>query len=395
MFNLNGLTKEITAPSSAEFILELQNLSVTYDTEKGPLDTVRNVSMKIAAGEIYGLVGESGSGKTTLARAVVRYLPANGRISGGVVRLCGSDLSKLSPSEMRKIWGARITMVHQDPAAAINPSIPVGEQIAEIARAHLHLSRVKARAKAVEMLAKVRMPDPEAVFKRYAHQLSGGMLQRVLIATALTTNPQLLIMDEPTTALDVTTEAVILDLIRELLNEYNTAILYITHNLGVVARICDRVGVMYSGELMEEGEIKQVFKKRLHPYTRGLLDCVPRINASKKDISLSSIPGYIPRPDQLPQGCIFEPRCIFSAEECRTKRPTLVEAASGHLTACLRWKELDQNRNALTILSARTGKKSISNRAPWCWRQRILRNIFRRHGASPPYGNAAHPKSGL
>lgn len=354
-----------------EAVLNLENLTVTYQTEKCSLDTVRNVSLKIEPGEIYGLVGESGSGKTTLARAVVRYLPANGFISGGTVRLSGKDLSTLSKKEMRNVWGSRITMVHQDPNAAINPSMLIGDQIAETARIHLGISKKESRARAVEMLNKVHMPDPEAVARRYAHQLSGGMLQRVLIASALVTNPELLIMDEPTTALDVTTEAVILDLIRELMDEYKTAVLFITHNLGVIARICDRIGVLYAGEIMEEGPINLVFKDRLHPYTRGLLGCVPRVNANKKDISLSAIPGYIPRPDELPPGCVFAPRCKFVEEACRAARPPLVEAAGGHLTACRRFEILigrtdapDQARvdqrsqeKAPVVLEARNVKK--------------------------------------
>ena len=202
------------------------------------------------------------------------------------------------------------------------------------------MGRRDAEAKAIDMLGKVRMADPEAVARRYAHQLSGGMLQRVLIAIALTTNPRLLIMDEPTTALDVTTEAVILDLVRELLTEYHTAVLYITHNLGVVARICNRVGVMYAGELMEEGFIRPVFKQMLHPYTLGLLGCVPRVDASSRDIVLNTIKGHIPRPDQLPPGCIFAPRCPLAEDACRAARPPFVEAEPGHRTACIRWREL-------------------------------------------------------
>lgn len=327
-------------PGDARPGLRIRGLTVTYDTETGPLHTVRNVSLEIAPGEIYGLVGESGSGKTTLARAVVRYLPANGRITGGSVALDGTDLLALPRAEMRKLWGARITMVHQDPAAAVNPSIVVGEQIAEVARVHLGMSAAQARAKAQEMLVKVRMPDPETVARRYAHQLSGGQLQRVLIAIALVTNPRLLIMDEPTTALDVTTEAVILDLVRDLLAEYNTAVLYITHNLGVVARLCHRVGVMYAGELMEQGDIRQVFKGMLHPYTLGLLGCVPRVGAGRHDVRLHTIPGYIPRPDRLPTGCIFAPRCTLAEDACRAARPPLIEGEPGHLTACRRWEEV-------------------------------------------------------
>lgn len=340
-------------------VLEVSDLSVIYDTEKGPLETIRNISLNISAGEIYGLVGESGSGKSTLAKAIVRYLPENGRISGGAVHLQGEDLSKYSKSQMRNVWGARVTMVHQDPAAAINPSLLVGDQIAEMARAHLKLSKKAAKEKALEMLSKVRMPDPASVAGRYPHQLSGGMLQRVLIATALVTNPELLIMDEPTTALDVTTEATILDLIHGLLEEYNTAILYITHNLGVVARVCHRVGVIYAGELMEEGTVEQVFKKELHPYTRGLLGCVPRIDADKQTVSLSSIPGFIPRPDELPPGCIFAPRCSLVEPACREARPPRTEAEPGHLTACRRYEVL---ASQLGRGSAAKSKTSVSQK---------------------------------
>lgn len=321
-------------------VLDINNVTVTYDTEKGPLDTVRNVSLQIAAGEIYGLVGESGSGKTTLARGIVRYLANNGRISSGSINLSNTNLTELSQSQMSSIWGSSITMVHQDPAAAINPSISVGEQIAEMARIHLRMNKSQARAKAIEMLGKMGIPDPESVAKRYGHQLSGGMLQRVVIAIALTTHPKLLIMDEPTTALDVTTEAVILDLVRDLLEEYNTAVLYITHDLGVVVRICNRVGVMYAGEIVEEGTIQQVFKNMIHPYTSNLLGCVPHIDANKRTVSLNAIPGSIPRPDDLPIGCIFAPRCNMSEEECHTMRPPQVEVEAGHFTSCRRWESM-------------------------------------------------------
>ena len=325
-------------------VLEVTNLEVIYDTDAGSLNTVRNVSLQINQGQVYGLVGESGSGKTTLARAVVRYLPKNGRVPTGSIKLNGVDLLHLTKEDMRSVWGSQMTMVHQDPSAAINPSIRIGEQIAEIARLHLGMSRPEADEKTLEMLDLVRMADPAAVAKRYAHQLSGGMLQRVLIAMALITNPQFLIMDEPTTALDVTTEAVILDLIRELLDQYHTSVLYITHNLGVIARISDRVGVMYAGEILEEGPISEVFKSSLHPYTRGLLGCVPRLDANKEEIELYTIPGYIPRPDNLPDGCIFAPRCKMVVESCQLERPTLLDAAPQvkHQTACFRWADVEK-----------------------------------------------------
>ena len=329
-------------PERTPPLLDVLGLSVTYDTEIGPLETVRQVSFSIQPGEIFGLVGESGSGKTTLARAVVRYLPRNGRISQGRVSLQGEDLGELDAHQMRRLWGARIGMVHQDPSASVNPSIPVGEQVAEVARQHLSLDRAAAWQKALEMLGKVQLPEPQTTARRYAHQLSGGMLQRIVIASALVTSPQLLIMDEPTTALDVTTEAVILDLVHDLLQEYRTAVLYITHHLGVVRRICDRVGVMYAGELVEQGSLKQVFSRPRHPYTIGLLSCVPRVNLSKLEVELNTIPGRIPRPESLPPGCIFAPRCAMAEEACNLSSPPLVEVASGHYSACLRWQEIDE-----------------------------------------------------
>jgi peptide/nickel transport system ATP-binding protein len=326
--------------------LQVEKLTVTYETETGLLDTVRDVSLTVSPGEIYGLVGESGSGKTTFARAVVRYLPRNGCIRSGTVHLDGTDMLALSPEQVRHNWGRNITMVHQNPNTSVNPSMVVGEQIAEMARVHLDMSRSKAWEKALEMLTKVRMSDPERVAKRYPHQLSGGQLQRVLIAIALTTSPKLLIMDEPTTALDVTTEAVILDMVRELLHEYKTAVLYITHNLGVVARLCDRVGVIYAGELMEEGTVHNVFKEMLHPYTLGLLGSVPRVDVGKHDILLNTIPGYIPQPNNLPLGCIFAPRCPGAEQACRDERPLLVETGSEqqHLSACRRWEVVQKNQ---------------------------------------------------
>jgi peptide/nickel transport system ATP-binding protein len=327
---------------AGEAALEVRDLTVSYRTDFGPLAVLRGVSLTIAPGEIYGLVGESGSGKTTLARAIVRYLPPNGRITAGSVRLDGTDLLALPAAELRKVWGARITMVHQDPNSAVNPSLPVGEQIAETVRVHLGLSRRRARGAALDMLARVRLADPAAAARRYAHQLSGGQLQRVLIASALCTNPRLLIMDEPTTALDVTTEATILDLVRELLAEYRTAVLYITHNLGVVARLSHRVGVMYAGELAEEGEVRDVFQRALHPYTLGLLGCIPRVEADKRDVLLAAIPGLFPRPDRLPAGCVFAPRCPGAQDACRAARPALAAAEPGHLTACRRWPDLRQ-----------------------------------------------------
>jgi peptide/nickel transport system ATP-binding protein len=340
-------------------VLGIENVTITYDNDEGSLDTVRNVSLNIEAGEIYGLVGESGSGKTTLARGIVRFLANNGRISKGSIKLGSTNLTTMSMHQMANIWGSRITMVHQDPMAAVNPSITIGEQIAEMARIHLRMGRSQAKDKAIEMLVKMGIPDPEKVVNRYAHQISGGMLQRVVIGIALTTNPQLLIMDEPTTALDVTTEAVILDLVLDLMADYNTAVLYITHDLGVVARICNRVGVMYAGEIVEEGTVRQVFKDMAHPYTSSLLGCVPRIDANKGSVTLNAIPGRIPSPDNLPPGCIFEPRCDMADELCRSARPEQDEVEPGHLTVCRRWPAMRQN---LDLCASPKQRKTMDKR---------------------------------
>jgi peptide/nickel transport system ATP-binding protein len=321
-------------------VLELDRLLVSYQTEAGWLDPVRQVSLRVRPHEKYGLVGESGSGKTTLALGVMRYLPGNGSVRGGRILLNGADLLARSDAEMRRTWGGQIGMVYQNPSTALNPALPIGDQIAEVAHTHLQLSWPDSQYKALEMLRQVQMPDPAAVARRYPHQLSGGMLQRALIAMALTSNPQLLIMDEPTTALDVTTEAVVLDLIQGLSAQYPSAILYITHNLGVVARLCDRVGVMYAGELMEEAGVGDLFRQPLHPYTLGLIGCVPHLVGSKHDGELNTIPGFIPRLDQLPQGCIFAPRCFLAEDACRQTRPSLTQVAPGRSSACLRWREL-------------------------------------------------------
>ena len=325
-------------------VLELDRLLVSYRTETGWLDPVRQVSLRVGAQEKYGLVGESGSGKTTLALAVMRYLAGNGMVRGGRVLLNGDDLLARSDAEMRRAWGGQIGMVYQNPATALNPALAIGDQIAEVARVHLRLDSREAGRRALDMLRQVQMPDPAAVSRRYPHQLSGGMLQRALIAMALTSNPQLLIMDEPTTALDVTTEAVVLDLIKGLSQQYASAIFYITHNLGVVARLCDRIGVMYAGELMEEAPVRDLFRQPLHPYTLGLIGCVPDLVSGKHDGELKTIPGYIPRLDQLPRGCIFAPRCFMAEDACLRARPPLVQVAPGRSTACLRWKELFDGR---------------------------------------------------
>jgi len=321
-------------------VFEIEGLSIEYTTELGMLPAVRNVSLRVHEHESFGLVGESGSGKSTLAMGAIRYLAANGRVTAGSVRLNGVELLDLSPRQLRALWGSRIGVVYQSPLSALNPSIVIGKQLAEVARQHLGMEHAAALARAEGMLTKVAMPDPGAVMRRYPHQLSGGMLQRCVIAMALMTDPSLLIMDEPTTALDVTTQAVVLDLVAELKREFDSAILYITHDLGVITKICDRVGVMYAGEFMEQAALRELFHQPLHPYTLDLLGCVPHFDPTPQKRSLVTIPGAIPRVDELPLGCIFAPRCRYVEKECHADRPPLVDVTDGHLSACRRWRDV-------------------------------------------------------
>ncbi len=334
-----------TTAERGEALLAIEDLAVSYLTHRGPVRAVRGVSLTIHRGEAYGLVGESGCGKSTLALAVMRYLGPNGRIEAGRVRFRGEDLLARSPAELRAVRGARIAMVYQDPLAALNPTMRIGEQLAEVLTVHRGLSRTEARQRCLAMLRTVHLADPEVVLERYPHQLSGGQQQRVLIAMALLPNPDLLILDEPTTGLDVTVEAAVLDLIAELRRGLATAILYISHNLGVIARICDRVGVMYAGEVVEEAGVEDIFLHPLHPYTRNLLRCVPRMDAPEGR-DLHPILGHLPSPEALPPGCAFEPRCAFARAVCRQGRPELAEAFPGRAVRCIRWREVETARDA-------------------------------------------------
>jgi len=300
----------------------------------GGIRALEDLDVIVEDGEFMIFVGPSGCGKTTTLRLVAGLE----KPTQGVVAIGRKVVNDLSPKELRALWGARIGVVYQSPLGALNPSIQIGKQLAEVARLHLGMDRGAAMTRVTEMLSKVAMPDPEAVLKRYPHQLSGGMLQRCVIAMALMTNPALLIMDEPTTALDVTTQAVVLDLVADLKREFDSAILYITHDLGVVTKICERIGVMYAGEFMEQAALRELFRRPLHPYTLDLLGCVPRFETSPVKRSLVTIPGSIPRLDELPEGCVFAPRCRFVEEACRTARPPLVEVEDDHRSACRRWQ---------------------------------------------------------
>ena len=321
-------------------VLEIQNLGVEYVDAFQRTAAVRDLSLTIHAGEVYGIVGESGCGKTTAALACVRYLPAKTRLSGRI-KFLGQDILSLSPRELRRLRGNRIAMVYQDSLAALNPSLPIGLQMTEVLTTHQRLSAEMARKRCVEMLQRVHISDAELVLRRFPHQLSGGMQQRVVIAMALLLKPSLLIMDEPTTGLDVTIQAAVLDLVNELRQEFRTAILFISHNLGVIAGLCDRVGVMYAGEMVEEADIRSLFQAPKHPYTIGLLRCIPRLDASKQNYSLWSIPGRVPPLNDLPQGCIFAARCPMARPECRERTPVLQPAGQGRRSRCLFWDKIE------------------------------------------------------
>lgn len=315
-------------------VVEVEDLAVSYGTKKGDVSAVRGVSFQVRQGETLGIVGESGCGKSTLAYGIVDFLGPNGKIVSGSIKFLGKELVGRSFKEMQSIRGDRISMVYQDPLQALNPSMRLGEQVTEVLTCHRHLSKQEAWERSIRMLQRVNMPDPEDVMNRYPHQISGGQQQRVVIAMALINHPALLIMDEPTTALDVTVEATVLDLIGDLKKDFDTAIIFITHNLGVVARITDRVCVMYAGELVEQGRVEELFESPAHPYTQGLLRCVPKLGPSRT-ARLYPIPGRVPPPQELPEdACIFAPRCDHANEDCHRARPELFEISPAHQARC-------------------------------------------------------------
>jgi peptide/nickel transport system ATP-binding protein len=323
-----------------EPVLSIEDLTVAYQVGGRWLDAVRDFSLRLKAGCTYGLVGESGSGKSTVALTIMRYLGTAGKVRQGRIVFDGRDLLALDEGNLRDVWGVHLTMVPQDPLSSLNPSIQVGEQLAEPLRHHMGLSGSAVDRRVLELLTMVRVPDPERVAGSYPHQISGGMQQRVMIAMALSTEPKLLVLDEPTTALDVTTQATILDLLRDLIRERQTAALYVTHNLGVVARICDRVSVLYAGELVEDGPTSDLFNRPLHPYTQGLLDSVPRLGDNKRSMQLQAIPGRIPSLTERPKGCAFAPRCALAIDICQ-ERPGLELASDGRILRCHRGPEIE------------------------------------------------------
>lgn len=329
-----------SAVSSGGPVVEVTDLAIAYDTRKSEVQAVRDVSFAIQRGEALGLVGESGCGKSTLAYGLIGYLGRNGRINHGDVLFQGESMVQCSEKELRRLRGNNISMVFQDPMSALNPVLRIGEQMTEVLTTHQEISSEEAYEKCLEMLERVYMPDRERIMQSYPHQISGGQQQRVVIGMALLNNPALLIMDEPTTSLDVTVEAAVLDLVADLRHEFDAAILFITHNLGVISRVCDRVGVMYAGELVELASVKDIMKKPRHPYTRGLIRCLPRLGASKTSSTLYPIEGRVPKPDECPEGCIFSPRCVHAQANCQTDHPDLRFLDSEHQVRCFYAEEL-------------------------------------------------------
>jgi peptide/nickel transport system ATP-binding protein len=313
--------------------LVVSHMDVAYRVRGQDRLALRDVSFRIERGESYGLVGESGSGKSTAALALVRYLPRNGRVSAGTVSINGQDPLAMGKAALRDLRARTVSMVYQEPGRALNPSLRVGRQIAEVFEV-AGASRSSAADSAEEMLRKVQISDPGLVMQRYPHELSGGMAQRAVIAMALAASPSLLILDEPTTALDATVEAEVLDLVAALREEFATSVLFISHNLAVIAKMCDRVGVLYAGELVEEGPARQVFADPRHPYTVGLLRCIPRRGQRKDRDRLDTIPGFLPAPGEVPQGCIFAPRCGLAADRCRASVPPFFDVAPLQAARC-------------------------------------------------------------
>lgn len=363
--------------------LQFENLGVEYRVKGRSRQVLDGIDLKIARGEAYGLVGESGCGKSTAAFAALRYLPRNGGVNRGRILIDGKDIQQLSGPDLRKLRQYSVSMVYQDPGRSLNPSLPIGRQVQEVFEL-AGVPRAEWRARVEDILAKVQISDPAMVMQRYPHQLSGGMQQRVAIAMAIASNPMLLVLDEPTTGLDATVEAEVLDLIQHLRRELSTAILFISHNLAVIARMCDRVGVLYAGRLVEEARTEEIFRNPRHPYTAGLLRCLPQAGRSKEKAQLATIPGFLPVPGTKITGCVFAPRCGLADQTCRTQEPALLRA-DGRASKCHypdRIAEIDHISDALPVAVSGSDRKiilqiddlakSFGNGAQ---RQRVLREV--------------------
>lgn len=340
----------MTGASTDGPILEVRNLQTHFHSEKGPIRAVDGVSFHVGRGETLAVVGESGSGKSVTSLSIMRLIPPRaGAIAGGQILFEGKDIAAIPEREMRAIRGNHISMVFQEPMTSLTPVHTVGRQIAEAIRVHEKVSRAVSKARAVEMLDLVGIPEPHRRANAYPHQLSGGMRQRVMIAIALACRPKLLIADEPTTGLDVTVQAQILDLMRKLQAELGMAILFITHDLGVVAEMADRVVVMYAGRAVEEAGVRDIFRHPRMPYTSGLMNSIPRVDRTlERQPRLVPIPGNVPGPSALPKGCSFHPRCTYArTPDCTETIPELVDSGGGHMVRCARWESLDLSQKAV------------------------------------------------
>jgi peptide/nickel transport system permease protein len=331
----------VPARDSSEAILRVDGLSVAFGNSGGDTTVVQDVSFEVAPGEVLGLVGESGCGKTVTALTLLSLLPPNGKVTAGHVWLHGQDLTTLAEGEMEHVRGSQIAMVFQEPMVSLDPSFRVGAQVAEVVRRHTGMSRGQAKRRAIELFAQVRLPEPAQVARRYPHELSGGMAQRVCLALALAGNPRLLIADEPTTALDVTVQAEILDLLRTIQSETGMAIILVTHDWGVVAELCDRAIVMYAGQVVEHGPVRSLIREPRHPYTRGLLESDPQRSIGAAE--LPTIRGSVPPPSQWPAGCHFQDRCPLATVECNVPIPLLPDGPDRSVR-CIKWTALADTR---------------------------------------------------
>ncbi len=319
-------------------LLEVRDLSTHFFTEEGAVRAVENVSFEINPGEILSLVGESGCGKSVTGLSILGLIPIPpGRIVSGEIFFDGRNLLQFGEKEMEKVRGNEISMIFQEPMTSLNPVFTIGDQIMEAILLHQGLHKTEARKKTIEILDHVKIPSPETRIDAYPHQLSGGMRQRAMIAMALSCQPKLLIADEPTTALDVTIQAQVLRLLKEIQREMGMAVMLITHDLGVVTEIADRVAVMYAGRIVEMASIEAIFGQMRHPYTKGLLDSIPQLKEKKN--RLNAIPGQVPNPVDLPVGCKFHPRCYLMIEECKKEEPPLFRVNGEHFSRCIRWQE--------------------------------------------------------
>jgi len=331
-------------------LLEVKDLKTHFFTSDGVVKAVDGVSYDLEEGETLGLVGESGCGKSVSALSVMRLIPdPPGRIVDGTILLDGEDILKVQMDDMREIRGAKIAMVFQEPMTSLNPVLTVERQLTETLQLHMGMNKLESQRESVNLLTRVGIPDPEERIKQYPHQFSGGMRQRVMIAMALSCNPRLIIADEPTTALDVTIQAQILDLMKSLTTEFGVALIIITHNLGVVARYADRVNIMYAGKVIERGNAREIYSNPRHPYTVGLLRSVPRLDLPRR-AKLDPIEGQPPDLINLPPGCSFRDRCRWAIDKCATDSPELMESSEGHLSAC--WRAEDLGPSAIDFLES-------------------------------------------